>query len=484
MVTICSAPRAVHGSKGKFSMLDACCACGGGLGDNELRKWEEDYEANEVEIVVNSSTTCFDLYDDWENRFGYGCNYFKDFKVCGGDIEWPLHGSRINSFYDDVGRYSPLEACCACGGGSSERWWAIEEGEDGGCRDEYGGDFKPWDDFVSCADEADACEDNPDTLGVHCAKTCGTCESDDTCTDYPDWVTQIGYGCSWFAEYTACGGDKEWVGTYPLSHYRDKKGSFTAFDACCACGGGYLEGEDTLAPTKLPTSSPTTSVPTASDSIFESIRQSIENAPTNGNVTIIEIEDPFIFWSMEITIKSGQNIILRGNPTIRPILDARNTTNHITVKPGASFSASNLEFTNGNKGALTCVRCELDFIVNCTFRGNTMVRQYNTRGGAIYFYMAGFRKISGCLFIDNQASSTGGAIYIEKAKFSHPAIISDSKFVRNRVESNGQPTGGAISIYECHGPGFLIVDSEFRENIASVGLGGALSLMESPFFMA
>ena len=43
------------------------------------------------------------------------------------------------------------------------------------CRDEYNASYKPWPDFVSCAEEAAECSQHPTTLQVHCAKTCGTC---------------------------------------------------------------------------------------------------------------------------------------------------------------------------------------------------------------------------------------------------------------------------------------------------------------------
>jgi len=45
------------------------------------------------------------------------------------------------------------------------------------CVDAYddGTVAKPWPDFVSCAAEKAYCQDQPATLLVHCAKTCGTC---------------------------------------------------------------------------------------------------------------------------------------------------------------------------------------------------------------------------------------------------------------------------------------------------------------------
>ena len=45
------------------------------------------------------------------------------------------------------------------------------------CTDAYddGSVAKPWPDFTSCAAEKPYCQDEPATLLVHCAKTCGTC---------------------------------------------------------------------------------------------------------------------------------------------------------------------------------------------------------------------------------------------------------------------------------------------------------------------
>ena len=45
------------------------------------------------------------------------------------------------------------------------------------CKDDYddGSVSKPWADFVNCAAEQPYCQDEPATLLVHCAKTCGTC---------------------------------------------------------------------------------------------------------------------------------------------------------------------------------------------------------------------------------------------------------------------------------------------------------------------
>lgn len=97
----------------------------------------------------------------------------------------------------------------------------------------------------------------------------------------------------------------------------------------------------------------------------------------------------------------------------------------------------------------------------CTFDGNTAYR-----GGAV----ANLRSnpvIEDCLFIENQASLNGGAVYNDG--FDEPDFwISRPVLVRCRFEGNGTAgSGGAIE--NAGGSESTIVDCEFRTNQAAAG---------------
>ena len=53
--------------------------------------------------------------------------------------------------------------------------------------------------------------------------------SDGTCQDDPDYVDSGGDGCEWYYD------NADQCGEY------DNENTYTAYDACCACGGGYDE---------------------------------------------------------------------------------------------------------------------------------------------------------------------------------------------------------------------------------------------------
>ena len=259
------------------------------FGGNKLGHTSVKWEAYMQGRRAEASSRCSNLpgYDS-------PCATFQHYEPCGGSQPWPIQYPPVHEFADPTGN-TPVTACCSCGGG-----------------------------LVGGQEEK--------------------VKRQDECQDFPGWHEH----CLYFSEYKECGGEKEWVVDSdhpPLTQVNGTDGN-NVLQACCSCSNR----KEKSANTTLPTSSPMTSVPTSSDAAFEYIRRAIENAPTNGSATIVEIEYPFVFWSMEIKIKSGQNIILRGSPNIRPILDAQNMTNHITVNWGASLSVSNLEFAYGNKG--------------------------------------------------------------------------------------------------------------------------------------
>lgn len=100
----------------------------------------------------------------------------------------------------------------------------------------------------------------------------------------------------------------------------------------------------------------------------------------------------------------------------------------------------------------------------------------SSRGGAIYGQLAGVQ-FSDCIFEDNEATGIGGAISLQASQ----ARIDLCEFVNNRSGSHGGAFHGASMSVDTTGRPFLgFVGCLFRENRAG-GSGGALYLGGSAF---
>ena len=62
-------------------------------------------------------------------------------------------------------------------------------------------------------------------------------EHPDRCHDYPGWYDG-NWGCAQYAENEVCGGSSAWKAVWGSASLKTDALGFSAFDACCACGGG------------------------------------------------------------------------------------------------------------------------------------------------------------------------------------------------------------------------------------------------------
>jgi hypothetical protein len=83
----------------------------------------------------------------------------------------------LNATPTDVPSTTPTEVPTTTPSDSTVATPSPTKPTDGKCKDDYddGTATKPWSDFISCTAEAAYCQSQPETLLVHCAKTCGTC---------------------------------------------------------------------------------------------------------------------------------------------------------------------------------------------------------------------------------------------------------------------------------------------------------------------
>ncbi|KAG5179337.1 hypothetical protein JKP88DRAFT_327204 [Tribonema minus] len=95
--------------------------------------------------------------------------------------------------------------------------------------------------------------------------------------------------------------------------------------------------------------------------------------------------------------------------------------------------------------------------------------EYNSggKGASIYLAQDASAKIKGTSFLFNDATQTGGALYLEAAVTGH---IDDCKFVNNT-----SPVGGALSLAQADDArNFSLRNCVFTNNTASEGAGGAI----------
>lgn len=72
----------------------------------------------------------------------------------------------------------------------------------------------PWPDFVSCEEEKDFCSEHPDTLQLYCAKTCGTCD----CVDFYDQCKESSVPCQLeppWEDFVSCADEAQYCDEHP-----------------------------------------------------------------------------------------------------------------------------------------------------------------------------------------------------------------------------------------------------------------------------
>ncbi len=344
----------------------------------------------------------------WKDVDGWNCVDYENFDICGGVQKWSdFYDVHITSFGNAHG-ITAVDACCSCGGG----------------------------------------------------------EGTEKCSDIEGWSDINGLDCLTYTALEICGGWHEWSSDTwgPIEDATDNKGR-SAFESCCACGGGNLE---------------TVLV----DPVFRTLHRKIKSAPRSGNRTIINVKDDVILWSEEVWIKSGQNILLKGIGENKTVLISVNARRHFMLRKGATLSLQNLELRDGQGqefmydderygcGGSIYSEGTIDVVTDCIFRNNIVPN----RGGSIYLFgkHAQINHISKSLFIDNYADDYGGAIYAEGLK-QMKLKIANTVFGRNKGSGDASFAGG-IGFVDCSGT-VVISDSTFYENVAESG--GAILFEES-----
>ena len=285
-----------------ISAKDACCICGGGThvagpptappttkSPTIATRYPTKYPTSDPTTYPTLTTTRYPTSSNCANIAGwkgkpstsssateYECSYFEPY--CHGLKPWTSSSYDISD-YEDSSYRSPYYACCACGGGVS------------------GGPTQPPTQYPTST---------PPTKYPTSHPTKGNCADDEGWFGGSHGDTD--HDCAHFGSY--CLGYQEWPYSYPtISHYVDHQGK-SAYDACCACGGGTVMGP-TQAPTThaptLPTASPTespTTSPTSSPTIniFPELKDDIEAAPTDGTITKIYVSRN-AEWLSEVVIK-------------------------------------------------------------------------------------------------------------------------------------------------------------------------------------
>ena len=201
----------------------------------------------------------------------------------------------------------------------------------------------------------------------------------------------------------------------------------------------------------------------------EKLRKLIQYAPEDNTQVIFRLDStiPKYYLLETITVKKGQNIVLRGGTNQNAIIDGSIAKRSFIVQPGGYLSLKNITCTNNNSkinglykkgygGAIlvehsqilndqTFGVCEID---SCTFSNNVA-----ESGGAIYSQSAGVY-IDNCIFSENN-SSNGGAIYY----FSKDVVLTCNpvwaiagqtvKLIVNVKDNEGNKiTEGTIDFYE------------------------------------
>ena len=126
-------------------------------------------------------------------------------------------------------------------------------------------------------------------------------------------------------------------------------------------------------------------------------------------------------------------------------------------------------------GAIEMKKAQGSF-VNCTFERNSVKRHLQKAdfGGAICALDNSHLTMHQCIFKDNTATYVGGATYIQKSQ----TLLESCIFERNKVNSLQQDTsGGAISATDA-GTNITIKQCLFKENTATYS-GGAIDMQRS-----
>ena len=126
---------------------------------------------------------------------------------------------------------------------------------------------------------------------------------------------------------------------------------------------------------------------------------------------------------------------------------------------------------NGSKCGSVYLESTKSIFQNCTFHNNTINGQYGI-GGAMCILRSNI-KVEQCLFKENTATYSGGAIMMVKTR----GIFVNCTFERNSVESRLQTNfGGAI--YAVHNSHLTVHHCLFKENTANYS-GGAISMQQT-----
>ncbi len=330
------------------------------------------------------------------------------------------------------------------------------------------------------------------------ARTAASSTSEE-CVDVPDW-TDGGWTCVEYSKLVECGGDGSEVwdaGAWgSIEMWPDLLGR-TAFDACCACLGKEPEVVPTKSPTPTPTRFPTldgeptwrpTPFPTRSPTVTSAwgrLVTAVADAPTDGTATEILVHTAFLICPEPITIKAGQNIVVKGQHVDSigewPEISAKGEKRIFIVEAGAEFAIERLRIGFGyshsveNGGGAILSFGVIRYIRQCSFHGNKAL----DHGGAISLEgeFSRIDEITNCRFRDNSAGISGGAINIYKSTFSRGLVISNSTFYDNEAydvwDHRAQSSGGAITINKAKG-NVTILGSFFVRNNA--GQGGAIRL--------
>jgi len=220
-----------------YTANEACCACGGGSTSSEIAHITATETPTKAPTDAPTDAQCQDYTTtngtNWHDSGGqdYDCDWYS---ATGDDSYGDDHCESYGDSYEYDG-YTANEACCTCGGGTTNGTTGSDSGSGSGS-DEYGSG----DNNDGQSDQAT--EDEP----TH-APTNADCE-DSTTSNGTAWHDSGGdeFSCDWYAFNNGT------CVSYGDGYEYDGQ---TASEACCACGGG--QSASTPAPTNHPTISPT-----------------------------------------------------------------------------------------------------------------------------------------------------------------------------------------------------------------------------------
>ena len=194
---------------------------------------------------------------------------------------------------------------------------------------------------------------------------------------------------------------------------------------------------------------------------FSDIRSAIEGADDGDTITL---SGKFVSDGEGINIKNRVNIISKDGA----ILDGNGLSNIFSIgTKGAGTVISGLTFVNGlsDIGSAIKVRADDVTVDNCIFLNNTA----GISGGAIYTtydLQASERfRLTNCYFKDNHARETAGAVGV----FGNNSEIMNCIFDSNYVKSDNFSYGGAVQVGLLRELSFQLVQNcTFKNNRAIV----------------